>query len=225
MDSLDSPALLISNPFVSLALRFPLVIVGVLALALAGRASAMRGPIRTGGGLLILSWIVGLAFSVFMEFGSFQGAPTFVVTVFNVVSILTFCAALILLLIALAGSGRASAQRGAAAPHPAGAGGWPPQGSPGAGQYAQVPGPGRGPADPAAGRHGAQPGPYGQPPAPGGPGGAQYAPGHAQPYGPPPPGGQQPGTGPQQPPAGHPGPREQPGQPPAGPPRAQDPRT
>ncbi|MDT0304399.1 hypothetical protein [Streptomonospora wellingtoniae] len=224
MDSLDTPALLISNPFVNMAIRFPLVIVGVLALALAGRAPAMRGLIRTGGGLLILNWILGVAFSVTLEVASLDSVGPGLFIGFDVVSIIVFAAALILLLIALAGSGRGSAQRGAATPQPAGPGGWPPPGGPGAGQYAQSPGPGWGPAGPGTAQHGPQAGPYGQPSAHGGPVGPQYDPNAGQHYGGPS-GGQQPSTGPQHRPSGpQPGAHEQPGRPPAGPPQAEDPR-
>ncbi|QBI52393.1 hypothetical protein [Streptomonospora litoralis] len=126
-----------------LVVQLPLLIVGILALSLAGRASSKRGLIRTAGALLILSW---LGFTV--DEAALWLAPIPVLegpltTVLSCVIVGGLCGALILLLIALAFGGRGAAQPSAAEPRAAGGPAWGPDG-PGVGHYGEsaAPGPG-----------------------------------------------------------------------------------
>ncbi|GAB3438542.1 hypothetical protein GCM10027570_01700 [Streptomonospora sediminis] len=130
------------NPFFLLAIQFPMVIVGVLALTLAGRAPGKRGLIRTAGVLLVLYWLGSASFAVMVTVAPAAGTSV-LGTAINAGMVLCFCGALILFLIALAFGGRGAVGPGEAAPQPAGGPAWGPNGpgGPQAGPVLGQPGP------------------------------------------------------------------------------------
>ncbi|WP_026124191.1 hypothetical protein [Nocardiopsis baichengensis] len=157
-------------------------VVGVIALARGGKAPSGTGPVRTAGALLIVAALVFAGWRVYtMVFlydtlllpESVEAAAA----VQTVTSLLLWAAAVVLILVSLAGSGRAEGQSPpspAAGPMPPGPAG--PPGPPNA-PYPPRP-PQQPPVPPGQPGHPMPPGPHGHsgPPRPPGPAGPPTAP-------------------------------------------------